>query len=194
MVSIPIAAAAALLIAFALPVEGATMTRTFEFRATGFEYHVPPLPPGQVPPLAPQQSLAGTVTLTFDPNACTPIHPDAIGLVIAGHAFKPAEVTADICGFSYRIGAGAYYIINDAPYDFTLQFIYDEGTSHSIGYPFSYAVLGTAWESLNGVSVSVAIPPVPALALPSLLGLALAVFASGWLWLRRSTDRFNRKL
>jgi hypothetical protein len=63
--------------------------------------------PGSQPPV-PQNTVAGSVTITFDPSQSAPITPvDAINLTIAGHTYSISEVNFEYSLFQNALVIGA---------------------------------------------------------------------------------------
>jgi hypothetical protein len=139
------------------------VTDMINFSVTGFIAN-----PGTDTP--PQDTVTGSVTITFDPSATmsTPITPvDAVNLTIGGHTYSASEVNFQFSpsqGDALVIGAGNPNNITEATDDFQLAFkpiftffgfeyttpgfedvfVNTDGATISVPEPGSFALLGTA--------------------------------------------------
>lgn len=153
--------------------QAAPITRTFGFTASNFVASWSPSPP------PPQDTVAGMVTLTFDPAVMVSIeaHPDAISLTISGHDFTWDEVTFYSSGpvnadKNFVIGVPGLHVIDAGTNDFTLSFTYDPiADLAKFGYlSYTTAATTTPYGS-DSTTVRVVATPEPGLSALLLVGL-----------------------
>jgi PEP-CTERM motif len=166
-------------------------TRTFDFTATDFTSLTSPSPP------PPQNTVAGSVTLTFDPalTSSDEAAPDSIALVIAGHSYTRDEVTFEYFGpanvdKTFRIGVPALHIMNGLTNDFLLSFIYDPvADAPKFGYGLQYVTPAPGGTYISPYTTVILVPEPGTSAL---LAIGMAAMAMSWRPLRAPSRSHRR--
>ena len=146
----------------------AANTVTFDFTATNFVVVTSPAPP------APQNTVTGDVTVTFNPLVSSTGGVDAINLAIDGFTYNASQVNFSYNGVTKNmlIGVGILGTTTAGTNDFSLLFNVADTTKFSL---LVYSTSSRTDTSFSASPVTVAAVPEPSSLL--LLGSGLAGFA-----------------